>query len=102
MLARNAIEHEGWTLPPVTYSANEGGVEPTEPLVRERPVTELVAQTLDRLTCFIEEVTVHRLQHMMPFGATVAEIRRQGRLEEAPERFRVTVTPGGLPPWALT
>jgi len=36
----------------------------------------------------------------MPTGATITEIA--ARAAEAPERFRVTVTPSGLLPWVLT
>jgi hypothetical protein len=102
LLARNAIEHEGWTLPRVTYSASGDVVEAKEPLVRDRPATEFIGYTLDRLICFIEEVTAHRLQQGMPTGATITEIAPAARAAEAPERFRVTVTPGGLLPWVLT
>jgi hypothetical protein len=71
LLARNAIEHEGWSLPRITYTANGAAVELQEPLIRAVPATEFIARTLDRLICFVEEVTAHGLQRRMPVGGVI-------------------------------
>jgi len=100
--ARNDIEHTGWTLPRVTYRETNGSVLANEPEVRGRPVSDFVAVSLDRLCCFVEEVTVHCLQQKMTSEISIAEIPIGDRIPEAPERFRVTVVAGGSPRWELS
>jgi hypothetical protein len=56
---------------------------------------------LDRLACFVEEVTAHCLQRQMPAGITITEIALAHRVPEAPERFRVTLAKGGMPTWSI-
>jgi hypothetical protein len=46
----------------------------------------------------MEELTVQRL---LPVGITVTEIPFAQRVVEAPERFGLTLTNGGMPPWRL-
>jgi len=98
---RNALEHEGWTLPRVTYSPSGSGVEVGEPLISGQPVSQFVTSMLDRLLCFAEEVTVHCLQRQMPTGITITEIPLAQRLAEAPERFTLTLASGGRRAWQL-
>jgi hypothetical protein len=57
---------------------------------------------LDRLFCFVEESSVHCLQKRMPQGVTITEIPLSEREAEKPERFQVTITPRGMPPWSIT
>lgn len=98
---RNAIEHEGWRLPDVVYVRTGSGVRANEPHVDGLPITEFAAFMFDRLSCFVEEVTVHLLQRRLLCGITITEVPRELRAAEAPERFRVTLDVGGLPPWAI-
>jgi hypothetical protein len=98
---RNALEHEGWTLPRVTYCASVSGIEVGEPLISGQPICQFVTSMLDRLLCFAEEVTVHCLQRQMPAGITVTEIPLGERVAEAPERFTLTLARGGRPAWAI-
>lgn len=100
--ARNAIEHEGWTLPRVKYSQEGDHVRVTEPEIAGQAMSSFATDILDRLCCFIEEITAHCLQRKMPHGVTITEIPLTSRVQEAPERFRVTPFPGGLPVWKLT
>ena len=98
---RNAIEHEGWTLPRVKYAENSGAICAEEPQISGQPISEFVKFMMDRLSCFVEEVTAHCLQVQMPAGFSVAEVPLLQREPEAPERFRVTLTHGGMPIWEI-
>jgi hypothetical protein len=98
---RNAIEHKGWMLPRVVYSKNPVGVQATEPHVSGQKVSEYVEVTLDRLCCFVEEVTAHCLQSRMPAGISVTELLQPRILQEMPERFQLTLHKGGMPIWTL-
>lgn len=99
---RNAIEHEGWMLPRVTYSHTGAAIRANEPPVSGQPVSEFVSFMLDRLTCFVEELTAHCLQRQMPTGTTITEIALAHRAAEAPERFRVTLASGGMSAWKIS
>jgi hypothetical protein len=98
---RNDIEHKGWILPSITYSRSDDTIKVNEPSISGQPVTEFVAFVFDRLSCFVEELTVYCLQREMPPEVTIAEIASAQRLKEAPERFRVTLVRGGLPVWQI-
>ncbi len=100
--SRNAIEHEGWMLPRVTYSHTGSTVTADEPSILGQPVSEFASFIFDRLACFVEELTAHCLQRQMPAGITITEIAVAQRLAEAPERFRVTLASGGLPAWQIS
>jgi hypothetical protein len=101
LTVRNAIEHDGWMLPRVTYSQVSGSVKVGEPQVLGKPVTEFAKLILDRLTCFVEEVTAHCLQAQMPNGISITEIPLAERPSEIPERFRLTLAAGGMPVWHI-
>ena len=98
---RNAVEHEGWTLPGVDYVQTDTGIGANEPSISGRPVTEFVTLMLDRLLCFVEEFTVHCLQRRLPSEFTIMEIPLAERLAEVPERFTLTPATGGRPPWEI-
>ena len=98
---RNSIEHEGWRLPDVAYRRDGSGVKAQEPLVDGLPVTAFNASMFDRLSCFAEEVTAHLLQRRLIADVTITEVPLADRPEEAPERFRLTLAVGGLPPWEI-
>ena len=99
--ARNAIEHEGWALPRVAYNVGASEVTVTEPQISGQSMTEFVNTMLDRMCCFVEEVTVHCLQGQTSPEITITEIPPSKRLAEAPERFMVTLRNGGRTPWRI-
>ena len=99
--SRNAIEHEGWMLPRVKYIEDSGGIRAEEPEISNQKVSDFVKFIMDRLCCFVEEVTAHCLQAKMPAGISVTEIPLSQREPEMPERFQVTLTNGGKPTWNM-
>jgi hypothetical protein len=101
-LLRNRIEHEGWTLARAGYRENNGKIEMLEPEIEGQTVSEFVRYTLDRLCCFVEEVTIYGLRTKMDPMISVAEIPRSERDPNAPERFRPALAVGGTPLWKLT
>jgi hypothetical protein len=99
--SRNAIEHEGWIIPKVRYIETSGIIRADEPEISGQKVSDFVKFIMDRLICFVEEVTVHCLKARMPKGITVTEIPLFKREPDMPLRFRVTVTYGGMPIWNI-
>ena len=99
---RNAIEHEGWhKLPKIRYSVTAGALQAEEPEISRQKAREFAAFMLDRLLCFVEEVTVHCLQAKMAQGVSVTEVPLAQRPTDAPGRFRLTPITGGMPVWRL-
>jgi len=101
VLRRNSIEHDGWCLPKTTYRDEAGVVTPIEPDIDGVPFRAFVSSMLDRLSCAIEEITVHLLSARMPPQIGVHEIAIDDRPAEAPERFRITPLVGGEQLWEL-
>ncbi len=100
--ARNAMEHTASVLPKIRYSQSGNTIQAHEPQISNQPVTEFVKFMMDRLACFIEEVTAHCLQTRMPAGLSIREIPLAQRLAEVPERFQNTLKSGGTPVWRIT
>jgi hypothetical protein len=100
--SRNAIEHAGWMLPRVRYMEVSGVILAEEPEISGQKVSEFVKLIMDRLSCFVEEVTAHCLQARMPAGISVTEIPLSQRKSDMPERFQVTLTNGGMPIWNIS
>lgn len=71
---RNDLKHQGWTLPRTTYLPDGARVRAEEPHIAGRAVCEFVSTMVDRLACFIEEVTAHCLQMRLPAGISISEI----------------------------
>jgi len=101
MLLRNDLEHAIWTLPRVTYAPTDGGASAAQPQIGGKTVTQFVTDSFDRLCCLVEELIVHGLQQQMPAGITITEVPHHKRRAEAPERFGITLSTGGLPPWRI-
>lgn len=101
MDSRNAIEHDGWMLPKVRYSEVNGIIHAEEPEISSRKVSDFANFIMDRLSCFVEEVTAHCLQARMPAGISLTEIPLSQRDSEMPERFKVTLTNGGRLVWNI-
>jgi hypothetical protein len=99
---RNASEHEGWTLPKVIYEETNGVVSMREPQISGQAVSVFVDFMMDRLCCFVEELTAECLKRLMPTGISITEIPLAERDPEVPERFRITLTYGGMPVWNIT
>ena len=100
--SRNAIEHEGWILPKVRYFEVSGIIKAGEPEISGLKVSDFVKFIMDRLICFVEEVTAHCLKARMPAGISVTEIPLPQRKADMPQRFQVTLTNGGMPIWDIT
>jgi len=100
-LTRNSIEHATWVPPKITYRQNGQKVEALEPQLVQMPVSQYVDFTTDRLSCFIEEFSVHCLQQKLPQEITLTEIPVGKRVPELPEKFHITPTIGGFPVWQL-
>ena len=98
---RNAIEHEGWMLPKVRYMEVSGVIRAEEPKISGQNVSEFVPFIMDRLSCFVEEVTAHCLRIWMPESFSVTEIPLSQRESDIPQRFQVTLTNGGMPLWNI-
>ncbi len=99
--SRNAIEHEGWILPKVRYIEVSGAIRAEEPEISGQKVSDFVKFIMDRLICFVEEVTAHCLKARMPAGISVTEIPLSQRESDMPQRFQVTLTNGGMPIWNI-
>jgi hypothetical protein len=99
--SRNAMEHASSALPKIKYSRAQDGVQAEEPQIAGQPVSEFALFMVDRLACFVEEVTAHCLQIRLPDGFTFTELPLANRNPEGPIRFRVTLRAGGLPAWSL-
>jgi hypothetical protein len=101
ILLRNDLEHEIWEFPKVKYSIGDGRVVAAEPSIGGEAITILVDYLVDRVICFYEEMNAHALQRCLPDGTTIAEIAPQMRVNEAPERFRITLAIGGEDLWRI-
>lgn len=101
MLLRNDLEHGVIPSPRVTYSIETLPVRVFEPQFAGQPLTQFVSETLDKVCCLVEEMTIFCLQRNLPKGLEISEVAPVNRTADAPERFRLTVSPGGLPAWTM-
>jgi len=101
MMVRNSLEHETWSLPHVRHEQAGANARAIEPLIDGQPVTEFVAQMLDRVCCFVEELSTHAMQRRMQHDVSLTEIPLSERLPENAARFRQALIGGGTPTWAL-
>jgi hypothetical protein len=103
VLQRNAIEHQGWPLPRVQYVLEPSGkVRVVEPLIDGQPITDFIAFMVDRVCCFVEELSAYALQAKMPNGLSISEIPIAERKEEVKERFQLALVGGGMRIWVLS
>jgi hypothetical protein len=100
--SRIDLEHNNWSLPSVKYDTSGANIVAVEPLVAGLPVTEFVQAMLDRVCCFVEDVTAHCIQQKMAAPITITEIPLAKRRSEAPERFQLTLAVGGQPRWNIS
>lgn len=99
--ARNALEHAGWVLPRVRYEDHNGIVVAIEPMVDGESVSQFAQKMLERLACFIEELSIHGLQGKLTAGISITELPISDRDPKAPERFRLALVSGGMPIWQI-
>lgn len=99
--SRNAIEHEGWILPKIRYFEVSGVIKAYEPEISGLKVSDFVKFIMDRLICFVEDVTAHCLKRRMPAGFSVTEVPLPQREADMPQRFQLTLTNGGMPIWRI-
>jgi hypothetical protein len=102
VFCRNSIEHSGWVLPRIRYTEAAGAIHAEEPEISDHKVSNFVTIMIDRILCFVEEVTAHCLQVQMPDGISITEIPLDERSPEIVERFQLTITTGGKPIWHLS
>jgi hypothetical protein len=101
VLMRNNLEHCTIPLPRVSYMLDSFPVSAEEPKCDGRPITQFTNEVLDRICCFVEEITVYCLRRKLPRSFEITEVTVVDRDPGAPERFHITVTPGGRQPWIL-
>lgn len=99
--ARNGLDHGGWRLE-ITPIAEAGGkVSVTEPTINGVAVTQWVASVVDRIACFVEDVTVHCIQQRFGIGIALAEIPLAERDAEMPVRFKPIAIDGVTLEWEI-
>lgn len=101
VLLRNDLEHGTVDPPKVQYQFERRPVVAIEPLANGKPITTFTGDIMDRLFCVVEELVVYCLKQKLPSTLTITEIALSERNPDCPERFNLTVTPGGRPPWIL-
>lgn len=99
---RNNIEHNGWMLPKIKYDEASGIIQPYEPEISGKKLSNFVKFMMDRISCFVEEVTAHCLEAQMPDGITIREIPLLKRAPDMPIRFQVTLADSMIPVWNIT
>jgi len=100
--SRNAVWHDGWLLPKIGYRELQGSIQVTEPEVAGQRVSDFVAYMMDRVCCFVEEVTAYGLQNKVHTSVSVTEVSLRERKPDCAERFQLALAQGGTPPWSLS
>lgn len=101
VLMRNDLEHGTISPPKIAYTLDSVPVRAEEPKLNGQPLTEFTNEVLDRICCFVEEIVVFSLRKKLPKGFEITEAPLPERDPTSPERFQVTITPGGRQPWVL-
>ena len=102
MLIRNDLEHGTIPSPKVSYTVENSPVRAEEAQFASKLITGFMSEVLDRVCCFVEEMTVFCIQKNLPKGCEITEVPFAERDATAPERFHLTVTSGGRQPWLLS
>lgn len=101
VLTRNDLEHGTISSPKISYTLDSVPIRAEEPKLNGQPITAFTNQVLDRICCFVEEIVVFSLKRKLPTGFEITEVPLPERAPTSPERFHVTITPGGRQPWVL-
>lgn len=100
---RSKHEHEGWTLPRISYGlVGPQSVGLRLPTVLGLPVDEYAQVTANRVLLLIENMVVHGMLRKCPYPLFVVEIPPEQRDPMNTQRFRLA--PRGLdpsPPWEI-
>ncbi len=99
--SRNAVFHDGRLLPKMGYRAKQGVIEAIEPEINGTPVSKFVEYMMDRVSCFVEDVTAYGLQRKMVPEFSIIEIPLEQRKPENPERFQMALAEGGMSLWSI-
>ena len=83
------------------YKEVEGTIGVTEPVIAGQAVSDFVQYMMDRVCCFVEEVTAYGLQFKMPPSFSITEIPRPERKPDCAERCQLALSKGGMPLWSL-
>ena len=102
VLVRNNLEHGTIPSPKVSYIVGSSPVRAEEPQFEGKPIIGFTNEVVDRVCCFVEEMTVFCLMKNLPRSFAITEVLVAERDASSPERFHLTVTPGGRHPWALS
>ncbi len=102
VLMRNNLEHGTIPAPKVSYMLDSSPVRAEEPRFDESPITDYTNEVLDRIYCFVEEITVYCLRKKLPSSFEITELPLTDRDQSAPEKFMITITPRGRQAWVLT
>lgn len=84
------------------FEITPGKIQSVAPEISGQTLSMFVDHILDRVCCFVEEITVYALQSQMPTGITITEIPPSVRKATFPERFQLTFIDGGRPIWKIT
>lgn len=101
VMMRNDLEHGTVRPTKTSYETDNGAVRAVEPTLGNVPITVFARQGLDRVSCFVEELTVYCLKKKLPAGIDITEQPHATRDESVPLRFHLTVSTGELPAWKL-
>lgn len=99
--SRNSLEHHDTRLADVSHFNDSGTLRASEPIIENQPVTQFIKFILDRLTCFVEDITAHCLQTQLEPGFIFTEIKLQERNPEIPKRFRLSVEQEAVEAWSI-
>lgn len=102
LIRNNDLEHGDFPPPRVTYNLDALPVTAEKPEINGKPITEFTDEIIDRISCFVEEVTTHCLQRKFPKGVDIKETTLAERSPEKPLRFVVTVVTDQTTTWKLT
>ncbi|MEX6633420.1 hypothetical protein [Hyphococcus lacteus] len=101
LMRNDQLEHGKPISIKVAYSASASAPTITEPSISTERVTDFADRILNSTLNFVEDMIVYCLQRMMSDGLTVAEIPVANREKSSPERFYLTIEPGGDAPWRI-
>jgi hypothetical protein len=100
ILKRNEL-HEGWMLDKMLYKETSGSIQTIEPKILGQPVSVFVEYMLDRVCCFVEEISAYSLQAKMPSAISITEVPVSDRKPDCSERFQIALINGGMPIWKI-
>lgn len=102
IIRRDAIEHEGWSLPNVEYRiTTDQKAEIIEPQVDGIPVSRYSKKMLNRIISFAENVIVYAFKYAMKPDHVIVKIPVNQRDPDCPRRFRLDIKRPELLEWDI-